>query len=353
MLDWKLTDIILHLRSTYWKGWRTQLVVRLSLGCHEQYLQTRLGIAKVDGQQLSQFISDAQQAVWASREVREQLQKNQVSVVPANFYSNIPTLDEIADSFEYSNIGEPPYLDVGIFDSLSLREELISIAEYSADFDPPKDGDSENPTAFFWGNDQFPFIDGMVYHAVLRKLKPRNVVEIGSGFSSLVAIEALRLNGSGKLTCIEPFPRRFLQNRAESGQLELIRQKAQSFADLNDLLQDGDVLFIDSTHTVKIGSDCLHLYLRLLPKIKRRIWVHVHDIFLPFGMPADWAQDLHIYWTEQYLLLAFLLDNPKAKLKFGAKYHEHIDRQLLEQTFMRGRATSNGGSLWFEYDGTK
>jgi len=307
----------------------------------------------VDGQQLSQFISDAQQAVWASREVREQLQKNQVAVIPANFYSNIPSLEEISESFEYGDESAPPYLDSGIFNSLSLRDELISLADHSVDFDPPKDGDVENPRAFFWGNDQFPFIDGMAYHAVLRKLKPRNVVEIGSGFSSLVAIEALRLNGSGKLTCIEPFPRRFLEDRAKKGEINLVQQKAQKFGDLNDLLEDGDVLFIDSTHTVKIGSDCLHLYLRLLPKIKRRIWVHVHDIFLPFGMPADWARDLHIYWTEQYLLLAFLLDNPKATVKFGAKYHEHVDRELLERTFMHGRSPSNGGSLWFEYDGTK
>ncbi|MBD9384924.1 class I SAM-dependent methyltransferase [Achromobacter sp. ACM04] len=307
----------------------------------------------MDGQQLSQFISDAQQAVWASREVRGQLQKNQVAVIPANFYSNIPSLEEISESFEYKDENVPPYLDSGIFDSLSLRDELINLADYSVDFDPPKDGDVENPTAFFWSNDQFPFIDGMAYHAVLRKLKPRNVVEIGSGFSSLVALEALRRNGVGKLTCIEPFPRRFLEDRAKKGEIRLIQKKAQTFGDLNDFLEDGDVLFIDSTHTVKIGSDCLHLYLRLLPKIKRRIWVHVHDIFLPFGMPADWARDLHIYWTEQYLLLAFLLDNPKATVKFGAKYHEYVDREFLERTFMHGRSPSNGGSLWFEYDGTK
>ncbi|WP_241128787.1 class I SAM-dependent methyltransferase [Achromobacter xylosoxidans] len=306
----------------------------------------------MEGQQLLQFISDAQRAVWAPYEVREQLQKNQVAVVPANFYSNIPTLEDIFSSFEYKD-GDPPYLDSGIFDRDALRGELVGLAAHSADFNPSKDGDAENPSAFFWGNDQFPYIDGMAYHAILRKLKPRNVVEIGSGFSSLVAIEALRLNGAGSLTCIEPFPRKFLEERAGLGQLDLVRKKAQEFEDLNDLLQDGDVLFIDSTHTVKIGSDCLHLYLRLLPKIKRRIWVHVHDIFLPFGMPADWARDLHIYWTEQYLLLAFLLDNPKAKVKFGAKYHEHVDRHLLEQTFMHGRSPSNGGSLWFEYDGTQ
>lgn len=308
----------------------------------------------VKGQQLLQFISDAQQAVWAPLETRAQLQKNQIAVVPANFYSNIPTLEEIESSFEYVGEEDPPYLSTGIFDSASMREELLDLTAYSQDFAPEEEGDPQNPAAFYGSNDQFPYVDGMAYHAVLRKLKPKNVVEIGSGFSSLVAIEALKRNGGGKLTCIEPFPRKFLEDRAERGHVDLIRKKAQDFEDLNDMLQDGDVLFIDSTHTVKTGSDCLHLYLRLLPKVKRRIWVHAHDIFLPFGMPQDWARDLHIYWTEQYLLLAFLLDNPKAKVKFGSKYHEYADRKLLEQTFMHGRSPSkDGGSLWFEYDGTK
>jgi len=307
----------------------------------------------VEGHNLSKFISDAQQIIWAPRSVREQLQQNQVAVVPANFYSNIPTLGDIDSSFEYKDGNVPPYLDSGIFDHSTMHAELLQLTEHSVDFDPPKDGDAEDPSGFFWGNDQFPYIDGMAYHALLRKLKPKNVIEIGSGFSSLVAIEALKRNGTGKLTCIEPFPRKFLEDRARAGQLNLVQKKAQDFDDLNDLLKDGDVLFIDSTHTVKIGSDCLHIYLRLLPKIKRRILVHVHDIFLPFGMPADWARDLHIYWTEQYLLLAFLLDNPKTRVVFGAKYHEHTDRRLLEQEFMHGRSCSNGGSFWFEYDGTK
>jgi hypothetical protein len=317
-------------------------------------LPVETGRNRVEGQHLLQFISDAQQVVWASREVRAQLQKNQVAVVPANFYSNIPTLEDIESSFEYGNDAVPPYLNPAVFDGAALREELLSLTSYSEDFAPPQEGDPENPVSFYGGNDQFPYVDGMAYHAVLRKLKPRNVVEIGSGFSSLVAIEALKRNGVGRLTCIEPFPRKFLEDRAARGQLELVKKKAQDFDDLNDMLQDGDVLFIDSTHTVKTGSDCLHLYLRLLPKIKRRVWVHAHDIFLPFGMPQDWARDLHIYWTEQYLLFAFLLDNPKAKVKFGSKYHEYADRELLEQTFMHGRSPSKGGgSLWFEYDGTK
>ena len=80
--------------------------------------------------------------------------------------------------------------------------------------------------------------------------------------------------------------------------------------------------------------------------------MHVHDIFLPFGMPPHWARDNHIYWTEQYLLLAFLLDNPKVKVVFGTAYHEYANAPLLTK-LMYGRAPVGGGSFWFEYDGTK
>lgn len=306
----------------------------------------------MDGQKLRQFISDAQEARWAPREVREQFQAHEVDIIPANFYSSIPTLSEIDSSFEYSESGEPPYLNPSIFNAATMREDLIDLIPYAADFKPPVEGDPETARSFFWNNGQFGHCDAPGYYAMLRRAKPRTVVEIGSGFSSLAALEALRKNGAGNLVCIEPYPRPFLEALAADGELTLRRELAQTVDNLNDTLADGDVLFIDSTHTVKIGSDCLHIYLRLLPSIKRKILVHVHDIFLPFGMPPHWARDNHIYWTEQYLLLAFLLDNPKVKVLFGSAYHGYANADLLE-TFMQGQAPAGGGSFWFEYDGTK
>lgn len=191
----------------------------------------------------------------------------------------------------------------------------------------------------------------MAYYAYIKRIRPKTVLEIGSGFSSLIALDALRKNGSGKLICIEPFPRPFITKLGSEGGLELQRLRAQDVtaAMLNSLLEDGDILFIDSTHTVKTGSDCLHIYLRLLPQINKKILVHAHDIFLPFGMPQKWLIEHQIYWTEQYLLLALLIDNPRAKLLFGSAFHKHFNADLLSQ-FMRGRA-GGGGSFWFEYDG--
>ena len=222
----------------------------------------------MEGQKLRQFISDAQEARWAPREIREQLQAHEVAIVPANFYSSIPTLAEIDASFEYSEDDVPPYLNPAIFNAASMLENLSDLIPYAADFMPLADGDPENGRDFFWSNGQFSYTDAVSYYAMLRRAKPRTVVEIGSGFSSLVALEALRQNGEGRLVCVEPFPRSFLEDMATDGELVLRREFAQSVENLNDSLEDGDVLFIDSTHTVKIGSDCLHIYLRLLPSIK-------------------------------------------------------------------------------------
>lgn len=230
-----------------------------------------------------------------------------------------------------------------------MRQELQSLLPFARDFDPPAKAVDPEAGVYAWDRPLFTGADAMAYYCYVRKLKPKTVLEIGSGFSSLVAREALTANGGGRLHCIEPYPRAFLCNRADIG---LTAKPAQEISSefVNDMLADGDILFIDSTHTVKSGSDCLHIYLRLLPKIRRRIHVHVHDICLPFAFPMDVVLKRHIHWTEQYLLLAFLLDNPKARVVYGSVYNGWRHRDLMLE-MMSGKAGSSGRSFWFEYQG--
>lgn len=293
-----------------------------------------------------EFVSQAQQAIWAPRELRRQLQDQGVNILPANFYATAPTLAEIAESFEFA-APEPPYLNPEIFRPDVLQQWLADLVPLAEPFAPPLEGDKDG-TTYFWKNDQFSYSDAASAYAMLRKVKPARVLEIGSGYSTLVARDALAANGRGEITCVEPYPRPFLK---EIG-VDLREIKAQQLQDPNALLSDGDVLFVDSTHTVKTGSDCLHIYLRLLPSIRRRIYVHVHDIFLPFGMPRAWQEDFHIHWTEQYLLLAWLLDNPRATVIYGSAYHERYSVDTLE-ALMHGRYGCGGSSLWIEYDGRR
>lgn len=298
---------------------------------------------------LDDLLLQLQNHLWNS-ESRAYLQSKGINISPSNYYSTIPTIGEVRDSFEYSEFA--PYLDNEIFDRDSMRQELLSLIEYTKDFDPAIDGNELECSEYYWRNGQFSYSDAASYHAFIKKYKPKRIVEIGSGFSSLVALGAIKQNEFGELVCIEPYPRPFLSDLDNKDELQLIKLPAQKVTveKLNDLLTDGDILFIDSTHTVKSGSDCLHIYLRLIPKIRKRIFIHVHDIFLPFALPMDWAISHQIYWTEQYILLALLINNKKAKTLFGSAYHKEFNSELLE-IFMQGRYQSGGGSFWFEYDG--
>jgi hypothetical protein len=283
---------------------------------------------------------------WAKPEVHQALQVCGVDVVPVNFYSNLPTVQEIESSFEYQG-DAMPYLLPEIFDHELLKAWLAELAVYADEFHPQKEGNQETCTRYFWSNGQFSNSDALAYYCFIRHTKPQTIVEIGAGFSTLIASEAMDRNGSGRILCVEPFPRPFLKSVPRA---EVMARPAQELTAewLNDQLADGDLLFIDSTHTVKTGSDCLHIYLRLLPKLRKRLYIHAHDIFLPGGLPKAWMLEKQIFWTEQYLLLALLTDNPRARVVYGSAYHAKMNLTALE-SFMQGRARAEGASLYFSY----
>lgn len=302
----------------------------------------------VTDEEISLIMPILKRILWADKETRIKVQKHGINVLPINFYSNSPSIEDIDNSYEYTSTA-PPYLNADIFDEDRFRQTLETIVEFAKEFDPPVDGNKEDCQRYFWKNGQYGFSDAMSYYCFIRSLRPSTVVEIGSGFSTLIAIEALEKNAAGSVHCIEPFPREFLK---KDGRVTLHSIKAQEVQPefLNDLLRDGDILFIDSTHTVKSGSDCLHIYLRLLPEIRRNIFVHVHDVFLPFGMPKGWLLNHQLFWTEQYLLLAFLLDNSRASLIYGSTFNAKRHPALME-VLMGDKSQVGGGSVWFKYNG--
>ena len=139
----------------------------------------------------------------------------------------------------------------------------------------------------------------------------------------------------GALTCIEPFPLPWLERRLDKQQgTSLIKKRVQDIAPefFNQNLADGDVLFIDSTHTVKAGSDCLHLYLRVLPKIERNIMVHAHDIHLPFPLPQREFDRHAVPWSRTIPpVCIYFLDNPKARVVSGSVYNNRFLRDRLTE----------------------
>ena len=180
---------------------------------------------------------------------------------------------------------------------------------------------------------------------MVRHFQSRFIIEVGSGFSSLVLGAAAAENDSAGIISIEPFPREFLR-KGFPGLRSLIEKKVQDI-DLNffSQLESGDILFIDSSHTVKIGGDVNYLFLEVLPRLKPGVIVHVHDIFLPFDYRRDWVLDEFRFWTEQYLLQAFMMFNSEFEVVMANSYLNHYHQEDLKAAFP-DLPSWEGGSFW-------
>lgn len=308
-------------------------------------------MAELSEQEFEQLLGLARRALWQDREVRRRLQSAGINITPANFYSSVPLVAEVEQAFEYAEerAGVAPWELDGLFDREAMLAFAAGIARYAPEFVAPEEGDREHPAGFFWRNPAFSGCDALAYYCMLRHLRPARVVEVGCGFSTLVADMALRANGSGELVCIEPYPPAFLRGLATVSRIDERPVQAIPVEEMVALVESAQVWFIDSTHTVKVGSDCLYLYLKVMPRIATTVTCHSHDIFLPYALPEKWALEKNVFWTEQYLLLARLLGNPRARVLFGSNW---LRRQAPGEfaAFMGGRP-GQGASLWYRLGG--
>jgi hypothetical protein len=211
--------------------------------------------------------------------------------------------------------------------------------------------ETANLTDFYICNSEFTWLDCRALFVFLTELKPRRFIEIGSGFSTLLTAHVNRtfLNNSMDFVCIEPFPRPFLKNRIE-GISEFMEQQVQDVEfDVFDKLEAGDILFIDSSHVVKTGSDAQHIYLKILPRLKSGVIVHIHDIFLPNDYLKQWAIDENRSWNEQYIVQAMLAFSSRWEIMFGCSFafHAKLDLVISALNHPKGHGFG-GGSLWIK-----
>ena len=193
-------------------------------------------------------------------------------------------------------------------------------------------------------NDYFNGLDAAVFYSLIRHLRPRRVIEIGSGYSTRFAHKALTRNADGgKLTCIEPHPEERLNGLRLS--VEVIQKRVEEIdVDFFSCLQANDILFIDSSHTVKFGSDVCYEFLEVLPTLRPGVWVHVHDIFFPHDYPAEWLLKRRLALNEQYLLEAFLSFNREFQVAL-ANHWLTLDHSSAARELWDGDAVSS--SFWF------
>jgi predicted O-methyltransferase YrrM len=188
--------------------------------------------------------------------------------------------------------------------------------------------------------------DAAVWHALLRHERPGRIVEVGSGYSTAVALDTAETHGTTRdVTCIEPYAERLRSLLQPSDSVRLFEQPVQDVPlDVLTSLDAGDVLFIDSTHVVKAGSDVLWLMLQVLPRLSRGVLVHIHDIHWPFAYPPHWVRQGRD-WTETYLVHAFLAHNDTWEIKLWNSWLWKCHPEIVEAN-LPAAVGKNPGSLW-------
>jgi tRNA (mo5U34)-methyltransferase len=211
------------------------------------------------------------------------------------------------------------------------------------------DRSTGDPRDYHTGSEMFSRLDAWMLQGILRHFQPRRMIEVGCGWSSLVTARVNReyLGGSLDFTCIEPYPPDFLEPGVE-GISRLLSHPVQDIPIETFLeLQDGDVLFIDSSHTVKTGGDVTFLVEDVIPRLSPGVVVHFHDMFLPRDYPEDWVFSGRA-WNEQYLVRSFLAFNSAFQILLSIGWLSHFRKSLLKEVLPNypDGYPDGGGSLW-------
>jgi len=236
------------------------------------------------------------------------------------------------------------------------RCQLELLATFERKFKIEYDAFSRNKTAvpheYYIDNHYFEAVDGEILYCFIRHFKPQRIIEIGSGYSTMLASKAISQNQQEDptytctLTAIEPYPSLVLKTGFPHLS-ELVIDEVQNVSlSKFDNLTKNDILFIDSSHVLTIGNDVQYEYLKLLPRLGNGVIVHIHDIFLPREYPKEWVMKRLRFWTEQYILQAFLTFNESYEILWAAEYMHLNHPDLLENAFS-SYARNSGGHLSF------
>jgi predicted O-methyltransferase YrrM len=265
-----------------------------------------------------------------------------------HYYSPLPDIADVSRRREslWARRSVPTGLNFEIEAQLNL---LSALSPYVGNIDYPVDA-ANGSARYFYNNGMFPVLDAEFLYAFLCHIRPKRVVEVGSGYSSLVMadVNCREMGENMSITCIEPYPRDFLR-AGTRGISRLLEQRVESvgMGSFNELVA-GDVLFIDSSHVIKTGNDVNFLYLEVLPALNPGVYVHIHDIFLPDEYPEPWVVDEGRAWNEQYFLHAFLLFNNAFRVIWSAHHMHTRFPEAVAKVFPRAPVLGGGGSFWIQ-----
>ncbi|MEY8848350.1 class I SAM-dependent methyltransferase [Psychroserpens sp. XS_ASV72] len=273
--------------------------------------------------------------------------KKDMHFPPGHFYSPIVSREEIKKKEHIIwNTAFPETIE-GI--DLQVDNQKALLEKLKAYYDEIPFPESEKKgTRYYFKNKFYSYTDGITLYSMLRHFKPKKVVEIGSGFSSAMMLDVneLFLDNQTALTFIEPYPTRLnsLITESDKQQTEIIEAFVQN-VDMKVFksLSSGDILFIDSSHIVKTGSDLNHILFHILPQLNSGVLIHFHDVFYPFEYPKRWVLG-GFNWNEDYFLRAFLMYNTDFEVVLFTDYLHKCHSSVFECMPMTYKNT--GGNFW-------
>lgn len=256
-----------------------------------------------------------------------------VNITPSHFYFPVPELKNFRHK-DWRACRPCAAFDFGLPEQVErLQTELMPFAAECSFPERPVPGNHQ----FHFNNGYFERVDAEVAYSFVRQRRPRRIIEVGSGNSTLVLAAAARKNAAegspGELISIEPHPAPFLHEDV-AGLARLIESPVQEVpVELFRTLEAGDLLFIDSTHVVSMDNDVLYECLRILPELAPGVLIHFHDIFTPLDYPEKFVRTNLCFWSEQYLLEAFLSFNPAFKVVWSSSAMQQFHADVLREVF--------------------
>jgi hypothetical protein len=268
--------------------------------------------------------------------------------VPAgHFYSPYPSRAEVEEYRQ--NRSSPEFLPAIDLQDEAQKKLMEVFAGFYAEL--PFQDEAVPGLRYRYVNSSYPPGDSIPLYSMIRHLQPKRIIEVGCGNSSCVTLDTNDRFFSSRieLTFIEPYPDFFhsLIGPEEKSRVRLLAQRLQDVPPAEfERLEANDILFIDSTHVSKLNSDVNYFLFEIFPRLKRGVFIHIHDVFFPFEYPVNWLEEGRA-WNEQYILRAFLEFNEQFKIRFFNSYlfskypewfRQHMPKCLENQ----------GGSIWLE-----
>jgi predicted O-methyltransferase YrrM len=283
---------------------------------------------------ISQLVASLPPGILTDSKFFNLYQSKGYHITPVHFYEAIPDTADLPDE-----LWEKPSQLVGI--NLNIADQILLLESFQAfiqEFLQIPNTPPSSPCEYTRTLIDYPQVDAHILYSMIRKYQPKRIIEIGSGVSSLLSVTALKknieINGNhGTITAIEPYPKEYLEKCLVDGN-KLIKNKVEEIPLAEfEQLEENDILFIDSSHTVKINNDVIYEVLEILPRLKKGVLIHIHDIFLPLPYSKEMVKDRHIFWTEQYLVQAFLAFNDFFEVIWSAAALKFYEPEKLKSSF--------------------